>query len=183
MLERLDVINQRLLEHYGRFEDGRANWRVVFSNDEFEKRIVDCTPEGLSLAYPEVREVRKYPFDDGKYILERLIGIPDGALTDLTTRTSYEPVWTFQDKDGNALPPIWDAIYCIVHTVTHNLSRAGMGVPLKQPEGLGNTAEEIRDRVEKLEKELFEDETEITDALRYDSAVGYGTRKRNDWRN
>ena len=180
-MESLEVINKRLTDFYGRFDDGRPNWRVVWSDDQIEKRKVTHTPEGLELLTPVIKEVPKYSYAQHRYILERLLPVPYGVETDLTTKTSYEPVWTFQDNNGNALPPIWEAIYLLIKTVRENLENAGKNAPYKTPDGMGNTREEITARVEKLQEQLFGNESKVSDALALDSAVGFGTRKRNDW--
>lgn len=178
-METLAVINQRLADNYGRFEDGRPNWRVVWSDDELEKRVVTHTKEGFELAYPEVQEVKKYGYISSKYVLERLVPVPSYAETDLVTKTSYEPVWTFEDSKGNPLPPVWEAIFLLIEVVRANLS--GRKAPYKAPWGEGNTIEEQEHRAKKIYEELFGNESKITDALSLDTAVGYGPRKRNDW--
>lgn len=177
--EQIHIINKRLLESFGKFEDGRANWRVVWSDNEFEKRLVEVTDEGFQLLEPYVKEVPKYSYARHRYILERLVPVP--LYSELTTKTSYEPIWTFQDNNGNYLPPIWEAIYLLVNTVQNNLAMAGRNAPYKLPEGEGNTKEEIEQRINKLQEQLFGNESALTDSLRLDSAVGYGSRQRNDW--
>lgn len=180
-MESVEVINQRLLDQFGRFEDGRPNWRVVWSDDQLEKRIVTHTPEGFILPNPEVREVRKYSYIIARYVLEKLVPVPQVDGNDLITKTSYEPIWTFEDSHGNALAPIYDAITLLIKVVSENIYRAGRNVPYKTPEGMGNTAEECKARAEKLYEELYGNDSPITDALHLDSAVGYGVRQRKDW--
>lgn len=181
--ESLETINKRLTDHYGKFEDGRPNWRVVWSDDQYEKRLVSHTDEGFELLTPIVKTVPKYSYIEHKYVLERLIPIPFFHGQDLVDKTSYEPVWTFEDNQGNPLPPIWEAIYLLIRTVQEKLAGAGKSTPYKTPEGMGNTKEEIAARVDKLQEQLFGNESKITDSLGLDSAVGYGTRQRKDWVN
>ena len=182
-MERIEVINQRLIDHFGRFEDGRPNWKVVWSTDEIEKRWVTHTPEGFELLYPTVMEVKKYLYAEDRYILEHLIGIDENQLPELTTKTSYEPLWTFEDANGNPLPPDWDVIKLLIEQVQINMLAAGNRPAEKPPFGFGNTPEEIHFRAEKLMDELFGNDSKITDALGLDSAVGYGVRQRKDWLN
>jgi hypothetical protein len=53
-----------------------------------------------------------------KYVLERLVAIPEQNLIDLpATKMSYEPIWVFQDKNENYLPPRIDACKFIIDTV------------------------------------------------------------------
>lgn len=180
-MERLEVINKRLSDQYGRFEDGRPNWRVIWSTEQFEKRWVTHTKDGFELINPAVEEKPKYWYSPDRYILERLLPVPQFVESDLVDKTSYEPVWTFQDNNGNPLPPVWEAIFLLIKTVQANIASAGHNAPYKLPEEMGNTKEAIAARVELLQKELFGNETTIGDALTYDSGVGYGTRNRKDW--
>ena len=182
-MEEISAINKRLLDHYGKFEDGRANLRVVWSDDQFEKRWVTHTSEGFLLVSPMIAEVPKYSYAPHRYILERLIPVPNFMESDLVDKTSYEPVWTFQDNEGNPLPPIWEAIYLLVKQLYSNLDNFGKEARYKTPEGMGNTKEEILMRVEKLQEQLFGNESKVGDALAYDTAVGYGSRNRHDWVN
>ena len=170
------------MEHFGKFEDGRANWRIVWSTDELEYRMCSYTAEGFEFLYPEKLLVKKYPLQQDRYILEHLIPVPDG-VDDLTTKTSYEPLWTFEDGNGNPLPPLWDVCKLLIEQVQINMLAAGKQPIMKQPYGFGNTAEECEMRAQKLMDELFGNDTKISDALAMDSGVGYGTRKRNDWLN
>jgi hypothetical protein len=180
-MESVEVINQRLLDQFGRFEDGRPNWRVVWSDDQLEKRFVTHTKEGFELPSPVAAEVRKYSYIVARYVLEKIVPVPQIDGNELTTKTSYEPIWTFEDSHGNALPPIYDAISLLIRTVNENLYRAGRNIPYKTPEGMGNTAEEQKMRADKLYQELYGNETSVSDALSLDTAVGYGTRQRKDW--
>lgn len=176
-MEPIAVINKRLNDHYGRFEDGRPNWRVIWSDDEFEKRRVTETDEGFQLLTPIIKTVPKYSYAKHRHILERLV---PASHEDLTEKTSYEPVWTFENSLREPLPPDWDIIYLIINRVRDMIYSAGNNAPYKAPEGMGNTPEEIKMRVEKLQEELFGNESKITDSLAMDSAVGYGTRNRHD---
>lgn len=176
--EAIVVINNRLLSYFGKFETGEQNYRVVWSDDQFEKRILTHTREGFILPNPIVGEIPKYrQWIQERFILERLL--PVIGDTDLITKTTYEPVWTFEDKFGNALPPKWEAIEVIINSV-HKAAARATGAKYKEPEALGNTQEAIDARVDKLEAELFGNESKISDALAHDSAVGFGARKRDD---
>lgn len=178
--EEIATINKRLLEHFGRFENGDANFRVIWSDDQLEKQSCEFTKDGFQLLTPEIREVKKYPWVKHKFILERLIPVPAFQIDVLGSKVSYEPIWVFEDVNGNALPPIWEALYILVNTL---LDRATYHLPPeKMPEGEGNTIEELEEKAKQLEKSLFGNETLITDSLATGSAVGYGEYRRNDTR-
>lgn len=179
-LERLEDLNKRLKDRFGLFEDRRPNWRLVWSSDETEYRLSHYTVEGLFLSQPEMMLLKKYPHQQDRFILEHLIPVTQTSLKDLTTKTSYEPLWTFEDGEGNPLPPIWDVIELLIKQVQINMLAAGKKPIQKAPYGFGNTAEECEFRAKKLMDELFGNDTRISDSLAMDTAVGYGIRKRKD---
>lgn len=98
---------------------GKAMWRIVWSDDEYEKRLTDCSDAGIFLLRPEVRLLPKYKqYIQQRYILEHLVGIPDVNAKELPTmKMSYEPLWTFEDKVGGYLPPNLEAAKFIINTV------------------------------------------------------------------
>lgn len=124
LTESVDVINKRLVEHFGIDTlSGSPIWRIVWSEDQFEKRLGvydDYSPGGIYLrTVKEVREVPKYrQWIQKKYVLERLVVVPEMNQEELpTAKVSYEPIWVFEDKDGNYLPPKWEAAKFIIDTV------------------------------------------------------------------
>lgn len=119
----IQTLNQQLRDEYGSDTvTGLSIFRVTWAVDEFENRLgtyEDFTPGGIYLrTVTEVRRVRKYPFDDGMYVLERLVVIPDDNRKELPDcNLSYEPLWTFMDKHNNPLPPKISACQFIIQTV------------------------------------------------------------------
>ena len=175
MPETIETLNQRLIDHFGKFENGSANYRISWSEDQIEKRV--CTHvNGVELLFPEVIETRKYLYIHNKYVLERLI--PTTGNQELTTKISYEPLWTYADKNDNAIAPNWIGTKFIIDTIHERIGKHKIE---KEPEIEQNTREAREERIKILESELFGNETKIGDALAYDHAVGYGVRKRNDW--
>ncbi len=135
-MQTVDDINKQLIDLYGiDTESSNPIWRVVYSEDQFEYRrgtYDDYTPNGLFIrTVTEVRYVPKYrQWIHYKYILERLVAVPDSNILELpTVKKSYEPIWVFQDKNENALPPRIDACQFIINTIyaaqygTHNLKK------------------------------------------------------------
>jgi hypothetical protein len=176
--EPVETINKRLVDFFGRFENGEPNWRVVWSNDLTEKRMVEYL-NGIHLLTPVMAEQPKYWFKD-RYVLERLVPVPVQNLSELTSKLSYEPIWVFEDNNQNALPPKWEVIVVLIRTLLDQmLYKKG---PYKIPEEEQNTIEAIEHRVDKLQEVLYGNESPITDSLSVGSAVGYGTYKRNDTR-
>jgi hypothetical protein len=170
-METIETLNQRLIDHYGADSDtGRPIFRIVWANDEIEKRLVYELDTGIHLLYPEVQEVKKYPYLRDLYVLERLVIVPYPNQTELPTqKLSYEPVWTYCDADRNYLPPIWSATKFVVDALYAALGKKSMA---KYVEDEINTTSEGREyRIKQLQRELFENETEISDALHYKEGI------------
>jgi hypothetical protein len=173
--EDLRLINRRLLDCYGRTEN-LPNFRLVWSDDEFERRRITHTPEGLALLVPVVQEVPKYKqWIHAKYVLERLTVVPQIAESDLVEKLSYEPIWVFEDAAGRALNPVWSAIIFVLEQLSYNVAHAGM---TKYPDK-GETVEEKELRLKELQRELFGNETDTGDALAHKEGivVPYGYSK------
>src|SRR5260221_14756711 len=122
--EQIENINKKLLEEFGKEFNGEPRFRVVFSDDQYEKRLTDFTDEGFQLLQPEVRLLPKYKQHiREKYILERLVPVPEGVETDLVEKVSYEPAWVFQDKNGNYLPPFFEGCKLIIESLLTAIGR------------------------------------------------------------
>jgi len=171
----IDEINRKLSDHFGLFESTYPNYRIVWSEDQFEKRLgtyEDRTPEGVFIR--EVTEVRLVPkyrqWIHNKYILEKLFpieGINEKLLT--VEKLSYEPIWTFEDKFGNALRPNWIAAKFIVDTIHANIRTKGYK---KYKEPTKEEAVHIRmERINQIEQSLFGNETDLGDALAHKQAI------------
>lgn len=162
-------INQQLIDTFGiDTESTNAIWRVVWSDDQFEWRkgvFDDITPAGIYLrTVEEVRYVPKYrQWIHQKYVLERLVAVPEMNREELpASKTSYEIIWTFEDKDGNFLPPRFDACQFIINTIyaaqygTKNLKK------YYDPEATQEGYIETRKKeVDKLVEELFGDQSSL----------------------
>ena len=163
LLESVEVLNERLLKFFGRFDDALPHWRVVWSNDQQEFRILR-TGEVAQL-------VPKYWFRD-RYVLEKLLPVPELNRNELISKTSYEPVWVFETNLGHPLPPKWEAIEIIIRTVQENAARAYNKVMYKDPDSVPEEAFENRKkRIEKLELDLFGNETAVGTALSHKTGV------------
>lgn len=167
LIESIERINEQLIREFGRAFNGWTNFRVVFSDDQFEKRWTDKTDEGLQLIHPEVRELPKYrQYIQGLYILERFI--PIVGESDLTENVSYEPAWVFRDKDGNYLPPRYDMCKFIIEVLFSQMKPGSGHAKYKDPHA---SKEEREKLILEMEHQLFGDETSISDALTYRTGV------------
>ncbi len=164
--ESIESINTKLINEFGRELNGKAKFRVVFSEDQYEKRITEFTNEGFKLLQPEVRLLPKYQqWVRAKYVLERFI--PVVGETDLLDNMSYEPVWVFQDKNGNYLPPFFDGCALIIEGLYERTKKTSF-VKYKDE----SVSKEARlAEIERVERELFGNETDIGDHLAYGSGV------------
>lgn len=173
--EPIEEINKKLIQEFGYELTGQPRFRVVFSEDQYEKRWTSYTDEGFELLQPEVRLFPKYrQWVREKYILERFI--PVHGETDLVEKTSYEPAWIFQDKKGNYLPPFFDGCRLVIESMYTAIGKKDTFARYKDK----NVSEEERlAHIKKIEVELFGNETDITDALAYGSGVSLaGTSKK-----
>lgn len=165
--ESIESINERLLLEYGTEFGNSPRFRVVFSEDQYEKRWTNFTDEGFELVQPEVRLLPKYKqWVHEKYILERLV--PITGETDLLTKVGYEPCWVFQDKHGNYLPPFFEGCKLIADSLYAVIDKAGTFTKYKDK---NVTPEERLAEIKKVENELFGNETDVGDALAYGTGV------------
>ena len=165
--ESIESINEKLLNDYGTEFGNAPKFRVVFSEDQYEKRFTDFTDEGLELIYPEVRLLPKYKqYIREKYILERLV--PVVGETDLLTKVSYEPAWVFQDKHGNYLPPFYEGCKHVIESLFSAIDKAGTFTKYKDK---NISVEERAAELKKVEDQLFGNETEVGDHLAYGTGV------------
>lgn len=170
LTETIENINRQLIDLFGiDTVSGRPIWRIVWSEDQFEKRLVNVVDSGLFLTEPVVREVPKYRhYIRERYILEYLSIVPEFQKSDLpSTKVSYEPIWTFVDGDGNYLPPTLVASKFIIDAV--NAARGKKSLAKYKEEGLEPEAQAMR--VQELQNELFGNETPVTDALAHGQGV------------
>lgn len=149
-----DRINTLLNFHYGiDTASAKPMFRLVWVEDEYEvqNRVWrDFHGDLFIREVLEARQVRKYPEDDGKYILEHLVAVSFINQSQLPgQKQSYEPVWTFEDRRAEPLIPTMNACAFIVNTL---LAAMGRGSLKKY---VAPTEEDRQQRIKNLEIELF----------------------------
>ena len=165
--EKIEDINTKLVEEFGKELDGRPRFRVVFSEDQYEKRLTGYTDEGFELPQPEVRRLPKYKqWVHQKYILEHLIPLPESS--ELVEKMDYEPIWTFQDKHCNYLPPFFDGCKFVIESMLMAMGRRDTFVRYRDK---NVSKEEHEAHIKKVEDELFGNETDLCDDLHYGSGI------------
>jgi hypothetical protein len=163
-------INKLLREHFGIADNGDAIFRIVWSETQYEKRLTKYTDEGLELLTPEVRLLPKYKqWIHQKYVLERLVAVPQISAGELAgVKVSYEPLHAFEDKNGNPLPPKFEISKFVIDTIFAAMGQESLGPKYADPEA---SLEANEARVEKLQEQLFGNETEVGDALAHKQAI------------
>jgi len=179
----VDTINKSLRDLFGSdIVTGQSIFRVIWSEDEIELRygtFDDISPAGVYLrTVTETRTVPKYrQWIHAKHILERLVLVPEFNQQELGgAKISYEPLWVFEDRNGNYLPPRLDACKLVIDTVlaTQNVAKAmitgdeSVDRPTKRysdPEGTQEASLALKEqRIDKLVEELFGDESGLSGA-------------------
>jgi hypothetical protein len=152
-------LNEQLRDYFGVDTiTGDVIWRIAWSNDQYEMRETDCTPEGLQLLTPEVRLLPKYQWIRNRWILERLVAVPEFQQKELAGRKiSYECVWKFEDRDEQPVPPIFTACKFIIDTIyaAQGLQPFPKYIDPESKEPI----EEQKKRVDDLVEQLFGDES------------------------
>lgn len=176
LAETIETINAQLIDLYGiDTVTGKSMWRVVWSEDQLEKRLVDTLDSGLILSKPVVREVPKYrPYINEKYVLERLVVVPEINQKNLpVSKLSYEPMWTFMDAQGNYLPPRIDACQFIVDTLYAAMGKQSLAKYKDPDAGLSTDDQKEKKlaQIQELELSMFGNETEVTDALAHGEGI------------
>lgn len=168
LTERIESINQQLIDLFGiDTSTGRPIWRVVWSEDQFEKRMVNTTPEGLLLLTPIAMEVPKYrQWIHEKYVLERLVVVPETDREELlASKLSYEPIFVFMNGQGDYLPPRVEICKIVVDTVYAAQGKTSLA-KYKDPDSDAKDAlVRQRARVDAIMEEVFGNETDVSDAL------------------
>jgi hypothetical protein len=160
LAEPIESINNQLRSLFGLDSmTGRAMFRVVWSEDQYEMRKTDRTDTGIQLLTPIVKELPKYKqWITEKYVLERLVIIPESNQDELpTSKLSYEPLWVFKTKDNGYVPPTLWACKFIIDTLYAALGKQSL---VKYVDEESKHPQETKEkRISKLEEELFGDES------------------------
>lgn len=167
----VDEINKKLVEKYGCDLYNNPKFRIVWTSSQTEKRKGTFNEFYGSIFVRQVtgiREVPKYPFAKERWVLEGIS--PNPYSEEVDSKLSYEPLWVFQDKDGNFLMPVWRAIELIIYS-------------LQNPEKLtpgqmdAKDEEKFKEEVEFFDNYLAGDSTWIGNALATREAVFIPTKE------
>lgn len=162
-------INEQLRNLYGIDTiSGDQMWRVVWSNDQYEKRLSKFTDSGIELLHPQIVEMPKYKqLNPDRWILENLVIVPERNREELAgLKISYEPIYVFETPRGERIFPSLDACQYIIGLIDVAKSNTFKGIA-KYTEDPERADKELS----KMEQELFGNETDVTDALAYGEGV------------
>lgn len=164
----VERINNSLRDSYGiDTVTGQPMWRVVFSDDQTEKRITKFSDGGIELMFPESREVKKYPWIKHKWGLEQLVLVPEHQQRELCgIKQSYEWMFTFHDKDGKPLPPKYEVCQFVINLIemAKDNAQAGVAKYVEDPEA-------AKKELAEMEEYLHGNETDVADHLMYGTGV------------
>jgi hypothetical protein len=171
--EKVETINRRLHDHYGETEERGnrlPNYRIVWSEDQTELRKTDYTDAGVRLLHPEVRQLPKYrQWIQEKWVLERLTVVPFINEQDLPdSKLSYEPIWVFEDRNGQKLHPAWRMAQFVVDGIHKKMAEAGAYARYKDK---NETPEQVEHRLKEIEAHLYQNESNVGDALATKNAI------------
>ena len=170
-MESIETLNTRLVDFFGTDSTtGQAMFRIVWANDELEKRLVKESEFGIQYLFPEVKEVKKYPYLKDLYILEQLVEVPEPNAHELPTqKVSYEPLWAYCNDRREPRPPTWPATKLVIDVMY--AAKGVKSLRMYTDSELNTTEDGRQERVRRIQEELFGDETETGDALRYKEGI------------
>jgi hypothetical protein len=172
--QEIKEVNELLIRHFGIDTiTGSPIWRVSWSSDQYEKRLSEFTPEGLQLLHSEVQLLPKYQWVKNRWILERLVLIPDVHLGELPSqKQSYECMQYFENAyTGDAIKPSFVACKFIVDTVYAAMGKKSMRKYVD--EEAKNPIESREKRINELTEELFGSESNLLGRTITGEAVAY----------
>ena len=176
LTEKIESLNQQIRDLYGIDSvNSLSMWRIVWSETQFEKRLTEYSDSGIALLYPEIRELPKYrQWITEKYVLERLVVVPTVNLKELGgVQVSYEPIYVYMDKGQNYAPPCIEVTQFVIDTIYAAEGKHSMA----KYKDNGETPDKREVRLQRIERELFGNETDTGDALAHGEGVGFTTSK------
>jgi hypothetical protein len=128
MTEEHKDLNKFLRESYGKTVTGKTNFRLVWSEDIFEKRLGEFNEfygKIFLRTIKGIRELRKYNYIHNRYILEGWI---DGDLSSNgevpeATHGDYAPIWVFEDNKNNPLTVTRKVLSFIIASIQGRVKR------------------------------------------------------------
>jgi hypothetical protein len=161
----IELMNEKLASKYGTDLLKNPRYRIVFADDQLEKRFGEYTVNYGHIYLRTERgilEVKKYPQFPHMYVLERLCG---NESNEIIGQYTYEPLWAFRDGKGNPLPPVYRVAEIVLESVEGYLKTGKMSPSdymAMEEEEKEKEAELFADMLgEDMRSPLFEDEAAV----------------------
>lgn len=157
-----EQVNRILLDHFGNDLLGKPKFQVVWSTDETEIRVgkFDEYYGGVYVrTIHGAKEWKKYSYLPDKWVLEQLVPTSNPELKE---KLSYEPIYVFQDKDGNYLPLNLDVAIAVVTAILNRVPPK----PRSEAQDLYEEEEKARKEKEQFKKMLKDHDSEFERRIR-----------------
>lgn len=170
----IKIINQRL-KSYGRAPDGSPLWRLAWSDDAREWRrglFRDFYGQVIIREVFETRFVKKYDFIKERWILERWLPVRADELPE-SHSGSFEPVFVFEDKQGNFLPPTLKVVEFIVGKYNSDLNSFNSDRRKLELENLAKAQEddELKHFIDAIDISPVQNALHLHEGIGYTSAL------------
>lgn len=164
-MEKIETINQFLRDTFGiDTVTTQPMYRVVWADDQFEKRLTNYTDSGIFMLQGEVRELPKYPWCKGFYVLEMLQPVPEANIKELAGRKiDYNILHKFMGANELPVAPASWACKFVIDAVNAAMGRGSLNSYIEKPKApISNPREDYEDkkaRLDQIENELYGDES------------------------
>lgn len=155
-----------MADNYWKTVDGKPVFRIVWSDDQLEKRIGqfhDFYGEIYVRTFNGLREVRKYPGPEyrERWVLEKFIPMNNPEVWEsLAQGGVYEPIWVFRGPNGTYQKPTWKAVQFLIGMLLGEKKKMSQSDIDDQEETL--LADEINQNFQELNnRPSFADDTYI----------------------
>lgn len=168
LAESIESLNRQLVDLFG--IDTASNnpiWRIVWAEDQTEMQMVTAH-KGVEFIHPIPKEIIKYPHIKERYILEKYEIVPEKSREQLCgAKTAYNVIFVFENEKVGYLPPRLDVAKYVIDTLNYQLGKG----PSPFKKYVENPTEENMKEFNRIQEQLFGDETDVTDALTYKEGV------------
>ena len=170
MADTQEYVNRKLVEEYGLVGGKDPRYRVVWSDDQFEKRkgkVNQFDANGNFIRMIDGIQLRpKYDYLPHTWVLEVWQPTPAAGPDIILEPVFYEPMWSFRDNEGNPLPLVWKAVNLLLKMwemrAENRLSPAGMDAEEKA---------QYDEEIDWFEQYLAADQSILADKLKDGEAV------------
>ena len=116
----VEELNTRLAERYGKNLLGQPHFRLVWSEDVHEIRVGTFNEfygHVFLRTIKGAKKCRKYNYINNRWILEVWKKFPPSS--EMPEPDNYEPLYVFEDKNGQPLPVIWKVLEIVCWNFMH----------------------------------------------------------------